>query len=794
MIWKDLQIQNVKVGVLHSLTGSISQNEIPLKDAILMAIDEINEKGGILGCSIQPVILNGKSNDMSFTNQAKILIDQGINFIFGCWTSTSRKRVKEIVEKNNALLYYPTSHEGFEESKNIIYSGSSLNQLIMPTVDFSIKQGYKKYFLLASDSVFHRTTIKLMSTNIKANNGIVIQEIYIPVTYVDFSQIIDEIKECQPDVIIFSLMGDSNFNFFKYFYNAGMSSKDLPIISVGLGEREFIEMDIANYTDGLLSTCDYFQSINTESNRSFVNRYKARYGDDRLISSSIINAYSQVYIWKESIERAKSFCTDEVRNAMYSKTFNVPIGRITSYTNNYFSKNIYISKFEKETGFNVVWQAENIEPLPWLGIEKLNLPSSSMVKEIMEQYANALIPQMEVEKNVKHRNCVVKKTQEQIWQDQKLQALGDLVSGITHDFNNILGGIVGWGEQIKMEGDKNNRGINEIIKSALQASELSRKLLVFAGRDITEFKPIDIHSSIKDGVCLLEHTLDKKIQIESNFHARECIVNGEASLIQNIILNLGINARDAMQGGGTIKIETKNIYLDSYYCERSPFDLVVGEYIEISITDEGTGIDPIHLPFIFNPYFTTKQKDKGTGLGLSTVHTTILEHRGSIDVLTKVGIGTTFRILIPIIYDKVPVKTEVKTNEFEGSGYALVLEDDEQIRETSMKMLEYLGYHTLEARDGLEGVEIFLENKDKISLVLMDLIMPNFNGFDFLQQIDEYKGNTKIIVMSGFTGDDLFFERKSKYYDSFIEKPFSFETLNNSLLEIHQETKIHTRL
>src|SRR5262249_52623370 len=222
----------IKVGVLHSLSGTMSISEVSVKDATLLAIDEINVAGGVMGKKIEPIVEDGASDWPTFAEKAKKLIEQDkVAVVFGCWTSASRKAVKPVFESLNGLLFYPVQYEGLEQSPNIFYTGATTNQQIVPAVDYLLSQGKKKIFLLGSDYVFPRTSNTIIKEQLKAKGGTLAGEEYIPLGGTEFSTIIAKIKEAKPDAIFNTLNGDSNVAFFKQFNDAGFTADKLPTLS-----------------------------------------------------------------------------------------------------------------------------------------------------------------------------------------------------------------------------------------------------------------------------------------------------------------------------------------------------------------------------------------------------------------------------------------------------------------------------------------------------------------------------------------------------------------------------------
>ena len=318
----------VKVGILHSLSGTMSISEIAVKDAELLAIEEINASGGLLGKKIVPVLEDGKSDWPTFAEKARKLIDQDrVVVVFGCWTSASRKAVLPVFEEKDHLLFYPVQYEGIEASKNIIYTGAAPNQQIMPSVTWLLGKGYKTYFLLGSDYVFPRTANMIIRSQLEQEGGITVAEEYTPLGHTEYSTVIAKIKELKPDVILNTLNGDSNVAFFKQLKAAGIGPDDIPVMSYSIAEEEIAGIGVDNLT-GHYAAWNYFMSMETPENDEFIKAYKTAYGADRNTDDPIEAGYFGVYLWAEAVKKAGTFETGAVREALKGISYEAPEGLV----------------------------------------------------------------------------------------------------------------------------------------------------------------------------------------------------------------------------------------------------------------------------------------------------------------------------------------------------------------------------------------------------------------------------------------------------------------------------------
>lgn len=365
--------------------------------------------------------------------------------------------------------------------------------------------------------------------------------------------------------------------------------------------------------------------------------------------------------------------------------------------------------------------------------------------------------------------------QDQIQHSRKMEAIGQLAGGVAHDFNNMLSAIQGYSELIlKKVPDGSNEGVycQRILNATERAAGLTSKLLDFARKGKALSTPIDIHESIRSALGLLERSIDKSIVISSSLNAHNSLIVGDPGQIQSIILNLCINARDAMPNGGALDINTKNVFLTALDCRDNEFPMIPGEHVAICVTDSGTGIPPKVLEHIFEPFFTTKEVGKGTGLGLAAVHGAILEHSGSIKVYSEVGKGTQFNIYLPVSRERAAPIEETYVGDTRHHGVVLVVEDEPLIRTMAEIMLREIGFEVLTAENGAIGVETFKQNADSISLVLMDVIMPEMDGMTALLNIKAIKPQTLFIVTSGFSFEHRREEFMKAGAAAFIGKPF----------------------
>jgi urea transport system substrate-binding protein len=319
----------IKVGILHSLSGTMAISEVSVRDAELLAIEEINAKGGVLGKKIEAKVEDGASDWPTFAEKAQKLISvDKVATTFGGWTSASRKAMLPVFERNKALLWYPVQYEGLETSPYIFYSGATTNQQIIPGMDYLKAQGKTKIFLVGSDYVFPRTANKEIKAYAAANGITIVGEEYTPLGHTEYSTVVNKLKDAKPDAVFNTLNGDSNVAFFKQFKAAGLTAQTMPVMSVSVAEEEVRGIGPENVV-GHLTAWNYYQTTDTPANKTFVAAYKAKFGANRVVGDPIEAGYIQVYLWAAAVEKAGTTEVEAVKKAADGITFDAPEGKVT---------------------------------------------------------------------------------------------------------------------------------------------------------------------------------------------------------------------------------------------------------------------------------------------------------------------------------------------------------------------------------------------------------------------------------------------------------------------------------
>ncbi len=360
--------ETIKVGVLHSLSGTMAISETTLKDTVLMMIEEQNKKGGLLGKKLEPVVVDPASNWPLFAEKTReLLAKEKVDVIFGCWTSVSRKSVLPVVEELNGLLFYPVQYEGEESSKNVFYTGAAPNQQAIPAVDYLMNQGVKRWVLAGTDYVYPRTTNKILESYLKSK-GVSEKDIlvnYTPFGHSDWQTIVSDIKKFgstgKKAAVVSTVNGDANVPFYKELANQGISSDDIPVVAFSVGEEELSGFDTKPLV-GHLAAWNYFMSAESDLNDEFIDAWHAfTKNEDRTTNDPMEATYIGFEMWAKAVTKAGSVDVDKVRPAMYGlKVPNLTGGTAVMNTNHHLSKPVLIGEIQEDGQFDIVWKTDGV--------------------------------------------------------------------------------------------------------------------------------------------------------------------------------------------------------------------------------------------------------------------------------------------------------------------------------------------------------------------------------------------------------------------------------------------------
>ena len=365
------QEEPIKVGILHSLSGTMAISETTLKDVMLMLIDDLNEKGGLLGRPVEAVVVDPASDWPLFAEKARELIEgEEVDVVFGCWTSVSRKSVLPVFEELNGLLFYPVQYEGEESSKNVFYTGAAPNQQAIPAVEYLMSEdggGAERFALLGTDYVYPRTTNKILHAflNAKGIGDEDIMETYTPFGHSDWQTIVADVKEFASEgkqtAIVSTINGDANVPFYKELANQGIDAADLPVVAFSVGEEELSGIDTSNLV-GHLAAWNYFMSVDTPENEAFIDKWHAYLKDEGRVSNDPMEAhYIGFNMWAQAVRQAGTTDVDAVRQAMYGqKVKNLTGGIAVMNPNHHLSKPVLIGEIQDDGQFEVVWETDDL--------------------------------------------------------------------------------------------------------------------------------------------------------------------------------------------------------------------------------------------------------------------------------------------------------------------------------------------------------------------------------------------------------------------------------------------------
>nr|WP_244462799.1 urea ABC transporter substrate-binding protein [Phaeobacter gallaeciensis] len=373
----------IKVGVLHSLSGTMAISETTLKDTMLMLLEEQNAKGGVLGCELEPVVVDPASNWPLFAEKARELLSvHEVDVIFGNWTSVSRKSVLPVIEELNGLLFYPVQYEGEESSRNVFYTGAAPNQQAIPATDYFLEElGVEKFALLGTDYVYPRTTNNILASYLD-QKGVAESDIFVnytPFGHSDWSKIVADVVALGADGkkvgVISTINGDANIGFYKELAAAGISADDIPVVAFSVGEEELSGLDTSNLV-GHLAAWNYFQSADGEANSAFVEKWKARMGDARVTNDPMEAHYIGFNMWVNAATEAGSTDVDAVRTAMYGQEFpNLTGGTAVMLPNHHLAKPVLIGEILDNGQFDIISQTEEVPGDAWTDF----LPESAVL-------------------------------------------------------------------------------------------------------------------------------------------------------------------------------------------------------------------------------------------------------------------------------------------------------------------------------------------------------------------------------------------------------------------------------